>query len=55
MPDGACTFTWPGLMNATKAGWPPIVTLVPSSAVGALMPLKSLPAQERVSEARLDP
>jgi hypothetical protein len=34
-------------MNA-NAGWPPIVTVVPPSAVGALMPLKSPAAQVRI-------
>src|SRR4051812_22666082 len=42
--EGACAFTWPGLMYMTNAGWPLIVTVVPSSAVGAPLPRKSGPA-----------
>jgi hypothetical protein len=38
-----------------KAFWPPNVTNVPSSDVGALTPLKSPPAQRRVLLARFDP
>jgi len=34
-------------MYSTYAGWPPMVTDVPSSAVGALLPLKSVVAHAR--------
>src|SRR3954447_19305095 len=38
-----------------KARFPLMVTMTPSSVVGALMPLKSSPPQERVVAARLSP
>ena len=53
--DGTCTFTCPGLIYATNADWPPTVTEVESSDVGALEPLKSAVPQVRVAPARYVP
>ena len=53
--EGTCTFTWPGLMYSTYASCPPTVTTVPSSEVGALLPVKSPVVHARESVARLEP
>ena len=55
MFEGNCAFTWPGETYSTNAGWPLMATCTPSSEVGALSPLKSAVAQDRVVEARFRP
>src|SRR5579883_663682 len=50
-PAGTSAFTCPGLIYETYAGTPPIVTVVPSSWFGALIPLKSEPFHVRESPA----
>src|ERR1017187_822686 len=42
-------------MKEMNASWPPTVTLVLSSEVGAFTPLKSVPVQERELVERFDP
>jgi len=52
--DGTSAFTWPGLMKLMKADWPPMITLVPLSEVGAFTPLKA-PPQSIGPAAKFDP
>src|SRR5215467_9323961 len=55
MSFGACTTTCAGLTDLTNASLPPIVTLTPSSEIGAWLPLKSDGCQVRVVVERLLP